>query len=91
MNRDIASDVKRVVRKQLDVDEVRIVPSAAFIEDLGADSLSLIELTLALEDEFGIDIDDADAEEIRTVQDAVRFIENHSTPGHSDAASRHSS
>lgn len=77
MIRDISADVRRVLCKQLDVEEARLAPTASFTEDLGADSLSLVELTLALEEEFGIDIDDQDAEKIRTVQDAIRFIEMH--------------
>lgn len=75
MIRDIASGVRRVVSQQLDVDETRITAGASFTEDLGADSLGLVQLTLALEDEFEIEITDDDAEKIRTVQDAIRFIE----------------
>ena len=75
MIRDIASEVRLVVRQQLDVDEARITAGSLFTEDLGADSLSLVELTLALEVEFDIDITDEDAEGMLTVQDAVRFIE----------------
>jgi acyl carrier protein len=75
MTRDISKDVRRVLSKQLEVDEARLAPTASFTEDLGADSLSLVELTLALEDEFDIDIDDEDAVKIRTVQDAIRFVE----------------
>ncbi len=73
---DIGTETRRVIRQQLHVDEARLTPEATFIEDLGADSLSLVELTLALEEEFDIDITDEDAEKIRTVHDAIRFIEN---------------
>lgn len=76
MTEDIAGKTKRVICKQLDVDDARLTPQAALIEDLGADSLCLVELTLALEEEFDIDITDEDAEEICTVQDAIRLIEN---------------
>jgi acyl carrier protein len=77
MSEDIAGKTRQLIRKQLDVDEARLTPKAAFIEDLGADSLSLVELTLALEEEFGIDITDEDAARVRTVQDAVRLVERH--------------
>jgi acyl carrier protein len=77
MNEDVASKTKHIIRKQLDVDEGRLTPTAAFVEDLGADSLSLVELTLALEEEFDIDITDEEAAGIRTVQDAVRLVERH--------------
>jgi acyl carrier protein len=79
VGRDIASDVRRVVGRQLDVEDARVSPSASFTEDLGADSLGLIELTLALEEEFDIDITDEDAARIRTVQDAIRFVEQHAS------------
>jgi len=71
MIRDIASEVRLVVRQQLDVDEARIMAGSSFTEDLGADSLSLVELTIALEAEFDIDITDEDAEGMLTVQDAI--------------------
>ncbi len=77
MDRDITAAVRRVLCKQLDVEEAKLEASASLKDDLGADSLSLVELTLALEEEFGIDIDDKDAERIRTVQDAIRFVELH--------------
>lgn len=77
VSRDIASDVRRVVGRQLDVDDALISPSASFTEDLGADSLGLIELTLALEEEFDIDITDEEAQRVRTVQDAVQLVEQH--------------
>jgi len=77
MTEDIGGKTKRIIRKQLDIDEARLTPRAAFIEDLGADSLSLVELTLALEEEFDIEINDEDAEKMRTVQDAIRFVEQH--------------
>ncbi len=77
MSRDIATETRGVIRHQLHVDEARLTLDASFIEDLGADSLSLVELTLALEEEFDIDITDEDAVGMITVQDAIRFIEKH--------------
>jgi acyl carrier protein len=77
MAKDIPTEVRRIIREQLDVDESAIKPESAFIDDLGADSLGLVELVLALEGEFGIDIPDAETEKIRTVQDAIRYIEQH--------------
>lgn len=73
--RDIASEVRRVISEILDVDEKEVKPSAAFMDDLAADSLSLPELLLALEETFDLDIPDEDAETLRTVQDAIRYVE----------------
>jgi acyl carrier protein len=75
--RDITSEVKRIIQEQLDVDEAQIKPEMTFIDDLGADSLGLVELVLAFEEQFEIDIPDEDTEKIRTVQDAVDYIEKH--------------
>ena len=72
---DIPSDVKRIIKEQLDVDEKDIKPESSFIDDLGADSLGLVELVLAFEEAFEIDIPDEDTEKIRTVQDAIDYIE----------------
>ena len=74
---DIPSDVKRIIKEQLDVDEKDIKPESSFIDDLGADSLGLVELVLAFEEAFEIDIPDEDTEKIRTVKDAIDYIENH--------------
>jgi acyl carrier protein len=74
---DIPSEVKRIIREQLDVDEKDIKPESNFIDDLGADSLGLVELVLAFEEAFEIDIPDEDTEKIRTVQDAIGYIEKH--------------
>lgn len=76
-NRDIAAEVKAIIKEQLDVDEKDIKPESTFIDDLGADSLGLVELVLAFEERFEIDIPDEDTEKIRTVQDAVDYIEKH--------------
>lgn len=73
--RDITAEVKRIIKEQLDVDEKDIKPEAEFINDLGADSLGLVELVLAFEEAFEIDIPDEDTEKIRTVQDAITYIE----------------
>ena len=75
--RDITADVKRIIKEQLDVDEKDIKPEATFIEDLGADSLGLAELVLAFEEAFEIDIPDEDTEKIKTVQDAIDYVQAH--------------
>ena len=77
MATDIPSEVKRIIREQLDVDEKDIKPESSFIDDLGADSLGLVELVLAFEEAFEIDIPDEDTEKIRTVQDAIDYIQKH--------------
>jgi|SRR5580692_3350559 acyl carrier protein len=77
MATDIPTDVKRIIKEQLDVDEKDIKPESSFIDDLGADSLGLVELVLAFEEAFEIDIPDEDTEKIRTVQDAIDYIEKH--------------
>jgi len=72
--RDIPAEVKRIIKEQLDVNDADIKPEASFIDDLGADSLGLVELVLAFEEAFEIDIPDEDTEKIRTVQDAIDYI-----------------
>ena len=66
--------VKELIVQQLGVSESEVVPDAKFVDDLGADSLDLVELVMALEDEYGIEISDEDAEKILTVGDAVVYI-----------------
>jgi len=78
MAEDIAPQVTKIIKEQLDVEEADIKPEASFIDDLGADSLGLVELVLAFEEAFEIDIPDEDTEQIRTVQDAVDYITKHS-------------
>ena len=78
MTRDVAGRILPIVRRQLGVDEGRVTVNASFVEDLGADSLSLTELTLALEEEFEIDIPDEEAEKIVTFQDVLNYIKAHS-------------
>lgn len=71
---DIADRIKKIVVEHLDVEEEKIVPNASFIDDLGADSLDTVELVMAFEEEFGIEIPDDAAESIQTFGDAVSFI-----------------
>ena len=71
---DIATKVKEIVSQQLDVDAAEIKDTSVFIDDLGADSLAIVELVLAFEEQFEIDIPDEDTEKIRTVGDAVTYI-----------------
>ncbi len=75
---NIAERVKKIVVEHLGVDESKVVDSASFIDDLGADSLDTVELVMAFEEEFGVSIPDDAAEKIRTVKDAVDFIEKQS-------------
>ena len=79
--RNIEAEVKRIIKEQLDVDEKDIKPESTFIDDLGADSLGLVELVLAFEEAFEIDIPDEDTEKIRTVGDAIDYIKTHQKPG----------
>ena len=71
--------VKGIIVEQLGVDEAEVVPEAHFIDDLGADSLDTVELVMALEEEFGIEISDEDAEKIQTVGDVLKYIDEHSS------------
>src|SRR5438105_1566090 len=67
--------VKKVIVEQLDVSEEEVTPQASFVEDLGADSLDVVELVMGLEEEFDIEIPDEDAEKIARVQDAINYID----------------
>jgi acyl carrier protein len=74
---EVTERLKKIVVDQLGVDENEVVPSASFVEDLNADSLDLVELIMSLEEEFKLQISDEDAENIKTVQDAEDYIEEH--------------
>ena len=69
--------LKGLVTEQLGVDEEEVTPEASFVDDLNADSLDLVELIMSLEEEFGLEISDEDAEKILTVGDAASYIEEH--------------
>ena len=69
--------LKKIIVEQLGVDDEEVTPQASFVEDLNADSLDLVELIMSLEEEFGMEISDEDAEKIQKVQDAVDFIGDH--------------
>ncbi len=72
---DVADRVKKIVVEHLGVDEGKVTESASFIDDLGADSLDTVELVMAFEEEFGVEIPDDAAEKIVTVKDAIDFIQ----------------
>jgi acyl carrier protein len=74
----IVEKVKQIIREQLGVEEDEITPTASFVDDLGADSLDTVELVMAIEEAFDIEIPDNDAERMRTVQDLIDYIEKHS-------------
>lgn len=71
----VADKVKSIIAEQLGVKPEEVIPSASFIDDLGADSLDTVELVMALEEEFGIEIPDEDAEKMTAVGDAIKYIE----------------
>ncbi len=74
---DTAERVKKIVVEHLGVEDGKVVPEASFIDDLGADSLDTVELVMAFEEEFGVEIPDEAAEKILTVQDAINYIQEH--------------
>jgi acyl carrier protein len=74
---DLFDKVKEIIIDQLGVDEDQVTLNSSFVDDLGADSLDIVELVMALEEEFDIQIPDEEAEKIRTVGDAVKFIQEH--------------
>ena len=71
----VAEKVKSIIVEQLGVDEEEVTPDASFVDDLGADSLDTVELVMAFEEEFGVEIPDDAAEKILTVKDAINYID----------------
>jgi acyl carrier protein len=76
---DTAERVKKIVVEHLCVEESKVTEKASFVDDLGADSLDTVELVMAFEEEFGCEIPDDAAEKIATVQDAIKYIEEHAS------------
>lgn len=77
MSKEIKDKITKITVDQLGVDEREVTLKASFVDDLGADSLDIVELIMALEEEFDIEISDEEAEKITTVQDAIDFIKAH--------------
>ena len=77
MASSIEDKVKQIIVEQLGVDESEVTPTASFVDDLGADSLDTVELVMAFEEGFGIEIPDEDAEKIQSVRDAYNYIDQH--------------
>ena len=75
----VADKVKSIIVEQLGVDEEEVTPDASFVDDLGADSLDTVELVMAFEEEFGVEIPDDAAEKITTVKDAIEYIKSHAS------------
>ncbi len=75
----VQNKVKDIIVDQLGIEEDEVTPEASFTDDLGADSLDIVELVMAFEEEFGLEIPDEDAETIVRVQDAVKYIAEHAT------------
>jgi acyl carrier protein len=73
----IEQKIKAIIIEQLGVDEEEVAPKASFVEDLGADSLDIVELVMAMEEEFKIEIPDEDVENLKTVQDVTNYIRQH--------------
>ncbi|RJQ70203.1 MAG: acyl carrier protein [Desulfobacteraceae bacterium] len=73
----VEDKIKKIISEKLSVDIEEVVPAASFVDDLGADSLDLVELIMSMEEEFDIDISDEDAEKLVTVQDAINYINSH--------------
>ncbi|HUG40980.1 MAG TPA: acyl carrier protein [Longimicrobiales bacterium] len=77
MAESIEARVKEIIVNELGVEAEKVTPQASFVEDLGADSLDTVELVMAFEEEFGMEIPDEEAEQLQTVGDAVKYIQNH--------------
>ncbi len=71
--------VKEIIAKELEVDTKQLTPEAKFIEDLGADSLDIVELVMALEEEFNLEIPDEDADKLKSVGDAMNYLKQHAS------------
>ena len=74
---NVEQKVKSIIAEQLGVGEEEIKPASSFIEDLGADSLDIVELVMAMEEEFEVEIPDEEAEHIKTVGDAINYVNSH--------------
>ncbi len=79
---NVEEKVKTIIVEQLNVDADAVKPEATFIEDLGADSLDIVELVMTMEEEFDLEIPDEDAEKIKTVGDVVSYVKSHSKENH---------
>ena len=77
MSAEIQERICDIIAEQLSQDREEVVPEASFIDDLGADSLDLVELVMHMEEEFDVEIPDEEAENIRTVQDAINYVKQH--------------
>ncbi len=77
----VESKVRKIVMEQLDVNEGEVTSQASFVDDLGADSLDTVEMVMAFEEEFSIEIPDEDAEKIKTVQDSIDYISTKASKG----------
>ncbi|MEJ2539583.1 MAG: acyl carrier protein [Gemmatimonadota bacterium] len=78
---DAAAKVREIIVNELGVEGEKVTDDASFVEDLGADSLDTVELVMAFEEEFGIDIPDEDAEQLRTVGDAIKYLKENASEG----------
>jgi acyl carrier protein len=78
MSEGVEAKVREIIINELGVEPEKVTDEASFVEDLGADSLDTVELVMAFEEEFGIDIPDEDAEQMRTVGDAIQYLRKHS-------------
>ncbi len=74
----VEEKIKKIVAEKLSVEQDEVVPQASFVDDLGADSLDLVELIMAMEEAFDIEISDEEAEKLQTVKDAINYIKKHS-------------
>jgi acyl carrier protein len=74
---EVLDKIKEIIAEQLGIDEDEVVPEASFLDDLGADSLDIVELIMAFEEEFDLEIPDEDAEKIKTVQNVIDYIKSH--------------